>query len=80
MLIRYYAAAMDAAGREEEHLPVPGRSTAADLRRNLVDAHPGLDRVLTRCSLLVDGAAVTDDAAVIGTAATVDILPPFAGG
>lgn len=80
MLVRYYAAAMDAAGREEEHLTVNRSATAGELRAILVNAHPGLNHVLRQCSLLVDGAAVTDDATVVGEAAAVDVLPPFAGG
>ena len=38
------------------------------------------DRVLGRCSVLVDGARSEDRDLALALTATVDILPPFAGG
>lgn len=37
-------------------------------------------RVLPRCSFLVEGVAVRDRAVGLTAGATVDVLPPFAGG
>lgn len=50
------------------------------LRALLVARHPGLGDVLPRCSLLVGGVRSSDDAAPLPAGATVDVLPPFAGG
>ena len=75
--VRYFAGAAEAAGVDAE--PLPGL-TAGALRRAMVAAHgPDLARVLARCSLLADGVRVDDDAPV-RDGATVDVLPPFAGG
>jgi molybdopterin converting factor small subunit len=37
-------------------------------------------KVLSRCSFLRDGVAVRDLDTALGTAETLDVLPPFAGG
>ncbi len=75
--VRYFAGAAEAAGVDGEVLSA---STAGVLRRAMVEAHgPGLARVLERCSLLADGVRV-DDEAPLHDGATVDVLPPFAGG
>ncbi|GIG29735.1 MoaD/ThiS family protein [Cellulomonas marina] len=76
--VRYFAAAAEAAGRDEERLEAP--ATAADLRADLAGRHGAdLRRVLTRCSLLADGHRL-DDGSAVPPGATVDVLPPFAGG
>ncbi|GAB3617150.1 MoaD/ThiS family protein [Okibacterium endophyticum] len=75
--IRYFAAAAEAAGTDEETV---GPATLGDLKRLMVGAHGGeFERVLSRCAVLVDGEHLDDDR-VISNTATVDILPPFAGG
>ena len=74
--VRYFAAAEEAAGRAEEDR---GETTLGALREALVTAHPALAGILPRCAVLVDGARLGDDAVLTDTA-TVDILPPFAGG
>ncbi|WP_350347487.1 MoaD/ThiS family protein [Agromyces sp. G08B096] len=77
-IVRYFAGAAEAAGREEERLEA---SDVAGLRAAMIAAHgEPLARVLGRCSLLVDGRRVEDDDAAIAGDATVDVLPPFAGG
>jgi molybdopterin converting factor small subunit len=75
--VRYFAAAAEAAGVDTEQLP---SGTAAQVRAAMVDLHgTGLDRVLRRCALLADGTRVeADDPVPAG--ATLDVLPPFAGG
>lgn len=74
--VRYFAAAREAAGLEEERRAEP---TVAALRAGLVADHPALGSILSRCAVLVDGARVDEDAE-LADAETVDVLPPFAGG
>ena len=75
--VRYFAAAAEAAGVDSEQLPA---GSAAQVRAAMVAAHgQSLDRVLGRCALLADGTRVEgDDPIPVG--ATLDVLPPFAGG
>lgn len=77
VLVRYFAAAREAAGTAEEDLD------GADVRAVLVAAvalHGAqLGDVLQRCSYLVDGLRATTDTTTAG-AVTLDVLPPFAGG
>ena len=87
MLVRYFAAAAAAAGTDEEHVRSTTVLSRTDLEQLLVTLHPvapegepTLAQVLPRCSLLVDGTAVRDPATPLAPAATVDVLPPFAGG
>lgn len=77
--VRYFAAAAEAAGTTTERLAV---GSAADVRPALVAAHgAALSRVLPRCTVLVDGTRLPDDATgPLPPDATVDVLPPFAGG
>ncbi len=79
--IRYFAAARAAAGVESERLDVPAGATVADVLTAIRARHsPELARVLDRCSFLLDEVAVRDRAAPLRAGATVDVLPPFAGG
>lgn len=78
MKVRYFAAAADAAGCDDETLDVD--VDLAGLRALLIAAHGAeFARVLARCAVRVDGARLDDDEPV-PAAATVDVLPPFAGG
>jgi sulfur-carrier protein len=79
--VRYFAAAQAAAGVKEEVVELPDGGTVADVV-DLVRSRHGeqLSQVLARCSLLLDAAAVHDPLKVAGPWATLDILPPFAGG
>jgi molybdopterin converting factor small subunit len=79
--VRYWAAARAAAGVDEERYDA---ATVADV---LAAARRGRDerfaRVLAVCSILVDGEPVgaREHAAVrVPEGATVELLPPFAGG
>lgn len=77
MTVRYFAAAADAAGTREEVLPVEG--TVGALRQLLIERYgDAMARVLASGSFLVDGVVSRDDTRSLG--ATVDVLPPFAGG
>ncbi|MGY1744764.1 MoaD/ThiS family protein [Blastococcus sp. SYSU D00695] len=76
--VRYFAGARAAAGVETEERTA---GTLADLVREIADAHgPRLEKVLTACSFLVDGAQARDPEAALAPGAVVDVLPPFAGG
>ncbi|MEU6411005.1 MoaD/ThiS family protein [Microbispora sp. NPDC046933] len=77
--IRYWAAAKEAAGVPEEQFDA---ETLGDLLAQ-VSRNPAVERVLRRCSFLVDGApAGTRDPATVDLpeGAVVEVLPPFAGG
>ena len=77
VLVRYFASAAEAAGREEELLPAV--ATVGQLRTVLVEQYgEAMARVLASGSFLVDGVVSRDDARTVG--ARVDVLPPFAGG
>lgn len=80
--MRYFAAAAEAAGREEEVIDAEHSSaltTVGAVRAHLVARYGDpMSRVLANGSFLVDGVLQRDDAAPIG--ARVDVLPPFAGG
>ena len=83
--MRYWAAAKAAAGTAEDHLPVTGPLTLAEVRRQAAALHPGtrLAAVLTACSVLIgDQPAGTrpDDEVLSSPGASVEFLPPFAGG
>lgn len=83
VVIRYWAAAKEAAGTHEELY------VADSLAGALAQAHarhqqtPRFASVLGMCSLLVDGQQVgRQDRATIALrhGSTVEVLPPFAGG
>jgi sulfur-carrier protein len=77
--VRYFAAARAAAGVESEPLEVSG--TVEDAIRAIRERHgTELGRVLDRCSYLLDEVAVRDRSAAVPVGATLDVLPPFAGG
>lgn len=74
--IRYFAAAADAAGADDEERD---ETTLDALRAAVIAAHPALAPILPRCSVLVDGVRTSGDAPLDGVS-LVDVLPPFAGG
>ena len=81
LTVRYFAAAKAAAGTPEETVELAAGATVADAVGALRAGHGAeLDRVLDRCSFLLDEVAVRDRGTVIGDAAVLDVLPPFAGG
>jgi sulfur-carrier protein len=76
--VRFFAAARAAAGTPTEEQPA---TTVAELLGCLTTRHgEGLARVLARSSVLVDGVVCHDHSEPLAPGATVDILPPFAGG
>lgn len=77
-VVRFYAGARAAAGTDEEKIAAP---TLTALRERLAERHgERLAAVLVACSFLVDGVTWHDQNEVLPDAATVDVLPPFAGG
>lgn len=81
--IRYWAAAKEAAGVAEEHVEADTLGQALTLAKKRHAGAPEFETVLARCSLLVDGTPVGSrdhDAVVLPDSATIEVLPPFAGG
>lgn len=77
--VRYFAAAAEAAGREEEQLVLDGAATLGQLRAMLEERYgPDMRRVLASGSFLVDEVVRRDPDCPLS--AQVDVLPPFAGG
>lgn len=74
--VRYFAAAEEAAGLPQETRDEP---TLDALRAALSRDHPDLEPLLPRCAVLIDGRRHDDDVP-LPASATVDVLPPFAGG
>ncbi|MEV4581961.1 MoaD/ThiS family protein [Nonomuraea jabiensis] len=78
--VRYWAAAKEAAGVAEESFEAV---TLGELMTKITQNHEDLARVVRRSSFLVDGTPVgkrPHDEVVLADGATVEVLPPFAGG
>jgi molybdopterin converting factor small subunit len=76
--VRYFAGARAAAGRSSERIAA---DSLDDLTSLLTERHgERLALVLKAASFLVDGLACHDRQAALTAGATVDVLPPFAGG
>ncbi|GID98545.1 putative molybdenum cofactor biosynthesis protein D2 (MoaD2) / thiamineS [Amorphoplanes digitatis] len=76
--VRYFAGARAAAGTPAERVAA---ASVDDLTSVLTARHgERLAVVLKAASFLVDGLACHDRQAVLPVGATVDVLPPFAGG
>jgi molybdopterin converting factor small subunit len=74
--VRYWAGARAAAGVGSDE--VAGGSVA-EVAAAVAVLHPALRPVLAASSFLIDGAAARQDDPV-PRGATVEVLPPFAGG
>ncbi|MFI7589935.1 MoaD/ThiS family protein [Spongisporangium articulatum] len=78
--VRYFAAAAAAAGCDEEKLDLPADLPLTALVEQLSFRYgPKLSLVLASSSFLIDGVAGSRERSV-PAGATVDVLPPFAGG
>jgi molybdopterin synthase sulfur carrier subunit len=78
VMVRYFAAARAAAGVAQEQAEAP---TLAALVAGLSASHgPKLAKIFGVASFLVDGLACRDREAPLPPDATIDVLPPFAGG
>ena len=78
MLIRYFAAAAQAAGNPTHELDATALD-AAGLVSQLGADNPKLAKILKVCALLADGVRVEGDTPLKGVT-QLDVLPPFAGG
>jgi len=77
--VQFFAAARAAVGAPELLVSAGSLATVLD---DIALSHPEFGAVRPRCSFLVDGRAAHGDPAEIMLAdgATLDVLPPFAGG
>ena len=83
--LRYWASARAAAGTDSEALAVSGPVSLAELVTRVREAHDSrrFSDVLSCCSVMVGDRPVTTDdpaAVIVQPGATVEFLPPFAGG
>ncbi len=83
--LRYWASARAAAGTDSETLDVSGPVSLAELVARVRDAHDSrrFSDVLACCSMMVGDRPVTTDdphSVMVQPGATVEFLPPFAGG
>jgi len=81
VLVRYFAAARAAARCDEEAIELaPGVTTEQVI--DAIGARHGaeMERLLGRCSFLLDAVAVGARPREIRPGSTLDVLPPFAGG
>jgi molybdopterin synthase sulfur carrier subunit len=84
--LRYWASARAAAGTDVDSLEVSGPVPLAELIRRARAAHADSSRfsdVLSCCAVMVGDRPVTTDdpeAVLVPPGATVEFLPPFAGG
>jgi molybdopterin converting factor small subunit len=83
--VHYWAAAKAAAGVPGDDLPVDEAISLSEVLRRSVALHPGtrLADVLRTCSALLGDRPVSaedPDEVVVPVGATVEFLPPFAGG
>ncbi|GAB2888834.1 MoaD/ThiS family protein [Nocardioides pacificus] len=85
IVVRYWAGAKAAAGVDHDDIPVNGPVTLTDLMARAVKLHPNtrLGDVVQICSVLIGerpaGAEDPNDV-LVHPGATVEFLPPFAGG
>ena len=71
-LVRYVAAAAEAAGTAAEQVPA---STVGELRAQVLIRHGGeLTQLIGGCSFVVDGVR-SDDATILALSDVVDVLP-----
>lgn len=77
--MRLFAGARAAAGVAQAQVPAGADDDVDAVLDRLVAAHPGVGRVLPACSFLLDGVSARREHP-LGTARTLDVLPPFSGG
>lgn len=81
--LRYWASARAAVGVECDVVPVGSTVSLTELRDAALALHPGAEKVLAVCSVLVDDLPVNSvdpGAYLVSAGSTVEFLPPFAGG
>jgi molybdopterin converting factor small subunit len=78
--VRYFAGAQAAAGVPEESVTLPAPATVSRLAEELAHRHgEALARVLAASTYLVDELAASTGRE-LPDGASIDVLPPFAGG
>lgn len=83
VIVRYWAAAKEAAGAEAEEYSGATLAEALAALRTRHGENSALVRVLERSSFLVDATPVgrrRHDAVPLSEGSTIEVLPPFAGG
>ncbi|MET3637727.1 molybdopterin converting factor small subunit [Curtobacterium oceanosedimentum] len=76
--MRFFAAARAAVGQDETTVDATTLDAAL---RSVTAADPDRWTALQeRCSYLVDGVTTRDRSTALDGVATVDVMPPFAGG
>lgn len=76
--LRYFAAAAEAAGTDQE---LVAADTVAVALEAAITAHgPALARIVAHSSLLLKGHYVADRDQSLAADDVLDVLPPFAGG
>ena len=80
--LRYWASAASAAGVDADEISVDGPVTVGDLRRRARELHDNVKfrDVIGCCSVLVGDRPAHDDSIPVSPGASVEFLPPFAGG
>lgn len=80
--VRLFAAAKAAVGVAELTLPASAPTITDALAQAMASAvdPAAAARVFARCTFLVDAVARTDPQTPLPPGATLDVLPPFAGG
>lgn len=79
--LRFFAGARAATGVDTIDLAVPAGASLGDALAQLTPASgQQLDRVLDRCSFLINAIATTDRRVILSDGDRVDVMPPFAGG
>lgn len=78
--VRFYAGAAEAAGSPTAAVELPEQATLADLVTTLSAGNPRLGEVLPVCTLLLNGTPTSPTDPLPASPATIDVLPPFAGG
>ena len=77
-VVRFFAAAAEVVGNSQVDVSA---GTVAELRAQLAESY-GLsaNKVISRCSVLVNGVRAESGDVVLIASDLVDVLPPFAGG
>ncbi len=74
-----FAAARDAIGTGALELQLDDSACVGDLRQTLVEQHPALVSLMSRCNVSVDREYSKDDRALYH-GAEVGLIPPVSGG
>ena len=79
VVVKFFAAAKDAAGTDELTLDVPPEATIGQLREILISQYPDLDRVLKHASFALNTEYASLETS-IPDGSEVACIPPVSGG